>query len=233
MAISRYLLLALVCVSSFGFSQSDTSDELGGWYMYIGANRLSEKWYLHTEAQYRNHEAAPGSIDQLLLRTGLTYRYTNNDRFTGGYAYIANHVYESDRDSPEVEEHRLFQEYLRRGKIGPRIGIEHRYRFEQRWIEDDFALRARYRLMLTYPLNNTVIEKGTWFLATYDELFINTEADYFGLNRFYVATGKQITDNLQLQAGILHQQNSVFGKWNLQFLVLYNMDFRKRSVATP
>ncbi len=200
--------------------------ETGNWLMYFGQNRLSKSISLHTEVQYRNHTLAPVNIEQLLLRTGLNYHFSPNALATGGYGYIASHVFESEQTIPESEEHRIWQQLITTQIIG-RIKFEHRYRIEQRWVNRDYRNRLRYRLMLFIPLNKPSIEKGTLFLGWYDEIFMNTEQVFFDRNRFYGALGYQFNQHTGMQIGMLHQQVNAFGKWYLQFALVYNPDLRK------
>ena len=51
--------------SMFLTAQNDT----GNWLMYFGTNKISDKFSIHSEAQYRNHTISPTNIEQLLLRT--------------------------------------------------------------------------------------------------------------------------------------------------------------------
>ena len=139
--------------SMFLSAQNDT----GNWLMYFGTNKISDNFSIHSEAQYRNHTISPTNIEQLLLRTGLNYHFKPNTSATFGYAHIGNYVYESEQKSPEVEEHRIWQQFLTTNTIG-RVKFEHRYRVEERFIEDDFKMRFRYRLMVFVPLNKQKIE---------------------------------------------------------------------------
>jgi len=61
----------------------------------------------------------------------------------------------------------------------------------------------------------------------YDEIFVNGEQTFFDRNRAYAALGYQINSSTQVQAGLLHQQLSGFGKRYLQFTLVYNPDLRK------
>ncbi len=201
-------------------------DEVGNWIMYFGQNRMSDKWSVHSEVQYRNHTLAPVNIEQLLLRTGLNYHFSPSAFATAGYGYIASHEYESAPSNPESEEHRIWQQLIMINNIG-RIKFEHRYRTEQRWVNGDFKNRLRYRLMLFAPLNKPVIEKGTIFLGIYDEIFINTEQVFFDRNRLYGALGFQANERTGFQIGLLNQRVNDFGKWYLQFAIVFNTDLRK------
>jgi len=204
-------------------------DKTGNWLMYFGTNKLSDKFSLHTEIQYRNHTLTPNNTEQLLLRTGLNYHFSDKAFVTAGYAYIPSYVYESEQDPPETEEHRIWQQFILTNKIG-RVRFEHRYRIEQRWVNQVNKNRFRYRLMLFVPLNKSKIEEKTWFLGFYDEIFVNAKKTFFDRNRLYGAIGYQFDKNIGLQIGMMHQQVNNFGKWYLQLALIFNTDFRKKTV---
>lgn len=203
-------------------------EETGNWVMYFGTNKVSDKFSIHTEVQYRNHTIAPNSIEQLLLRTGLNYHFTEKAFASAGYAYIPSYVYKSDQKAPEVIEHRIWQQFILTNKIS-RIKFEHRYRIEQRVIDQALKSRFRYRLMFFVPLNKPKFEKGCIFVGFYDEIFVNAEKVFFDRNRLYGALGYQLHDNASVQIGILHQQVNDFGKKYLQFAVIFNPDFRNKN----
>lgn len=207
--------------SMFVKAQTDT----GNWLMYFGTNKVSEKFSIHTEAQYRNHTISPTNIEQLLLRTGLNYHFKPNASATFGYAHIGNYEYDSERKSPEVEEHRIWQQFLTTNTIG-RVKLEHRYRLEERFVEDDFKMRFRYRLMVFVPLNRPIIEAGTLYLGMYDELFINDKRNFFDRNRLYGGLGYQYANNMHFQVGLLRQEVQTTAKTFLQFGLIFNRDLR-------
>lgn len=210
--------------SLIGFSQQDN----GNWLMYFGTNKISEKFSIHSELQYRNHTISPTNIEQLLLRTGLNYHFKPNASATFGYAHIGNHVYESVRKSPETEEHRIWQQLLTTNNIG-RVKFEHRYRLEERFAETDFKIRFRYRLMLFVPLNRPKIETGTMYLGVYDEIFINDKATFFDRNRLYGGLGYQHADNIHFQVGVLRQETQTASKTFLQIGLIFNTDLRTKK----
>jgi len=205
------------------FLVNGQQDELGNWVMYFGTNKLSDKYSLHTEFQYRNHKVGP-SVEQLLPRIGLNYHFQSNGILTGGYAYIPSYKFESEQSAPEVTEHRIFEQLILKNSIG-KMNLEHRYRIEQRWVSGDYRNRFRYRLMATYPLNKPKIQEGAFFLALYDEVFINAEFSFFDRNRLYGAMGYQFMDNAGVQVGLLRQTVNSFSKLYLQFALVYNLDF--------
>ena len=204
-------------------AQRPGEDEMGAWYMYFGANKVSERFSIHTEAQFRFYETT-SNFNQMLLRTGLNYHINPNAMATGGYAFIEtdNTFYEFEGEV-DSKEHRIFEQFILKNKVWEFL-FEHRYRLEQRFLDfgetTDTQHRARYRIQMTLPLTNT------FFLNFYDELFINLQDDLFGQNRLYGAVGVNITENSSVQLGYLRNQfaNAVYDR--LQLAVFYNPDLR-------
>ena len=215
-----FILLGLLTVNA----QRPGEDETGAWYMYFGTNKISERFSVHTEAQFRFYETT-SNFNQMLLRTGLNYHINPNAIATGGYAFIDtdNTFYEFEGEI-NAKEHRIFEQFILKNKVWEFL-FEHRYRLEQRFLDfgrtTETQHRARYRIQMTLPLTNT------FFLNFYDELFINLQDDLFGQNRLYGAIGVNITENSSLQLGYLRNQfaNAVYDR--LQFAVFYNPDLRK------
>lgn len=226
--VNQFVVFFSLLILALPASLFAQQEETGNWLMYFGLNRVSDKFSIHTEVQYRNHTVAPVNIEQLLLRTGLNYHFSDKAFVTAGYAYIMSYDFESEQKAPEFREHRIWQQFILTNTIG-RVKFEHRYRVEQRWVEDNYLNRFRYRLMLFVPLNKPKIEKGTLFLGLYDEIFINGKDPFFDRNRLYGALGYQFNKSTSLQVGMLHQRVTDFGKWYLQFALILNPDFRKKE----
>ena len=201
--------------------------ELGNWLMYFGQNRVSDRFSIHTEVQYRLHTVLPTDVEQLLLRTGLNYHITSNAMITAGYGYITSYDFDGDYSMADKKEHRIWQQLIMTNQLG-KIKFEHRYRLEQRWVDQIYSNRLRYRVMAFIPLNRPLIEPGTWFLGIYDEIFLNTEGVFFDRNRLFAGVGYQHSKASSFQLGILNQRITSFGKWYLQFAVVINPDFRKK-----
>ncbi len=178
----------------------------GAWLMYFGSNKITDRFQIHTDIQLRNREIV-GNTDQLLLRTGLKTKLTTNLTSIVGYALI-NYYPATDPKLPSLQnEHRLWQELNTKQRIG-RMNIEHRYRAEERFfsLQSSWKWRFRYRVYLALPLNNKEMDPGTFFLSTYDEIFINRLAPQFSQNRLYFAAGYVLNKDLSFQAGYLFQQ---------------------------
>ncbi len=225
------ILLALLALFMNANAQENGEDEWGAWYMYFGMNRISERFSIHSEAQFRYYETT-SNFNQLLLRTGLNYHINPNAIATGGYAFIKTDAsFEEPTGASDSREHRIFQQFILKNKVWEFL-FEHRYRLEQRFLSSkDFLSdpestntttehRARYRIQMTLPLTDI------FFLNFYDELFINLQDELFGQNRLYGALGVQVTENSSVQFGYLRNQftNAVFDR--IQIGVFYNPDLR-------
>ena len=199
-------------------------DKTGAWYMYFWNTQIKESRIgFQGDVQYRNWNLA-GDLEQLLLRGGITYTPTNaNLRLTLGYAHITSGVYGDSNDTSS--ESRVYQEALLPHKLTDRFHLTHRFRYEQRWVENqDFRTRFRYNIFLNIPLNQSNLTKNAVYLAFYNELFINGErnigndrrVEIFDQNRFYSGLGYGLTDKLRLQAGYMKQTTDLLSKGQLQ-----------------
>lgn len=199
-------------------------DQLGAWYMYFfNAPSKTSQWGVQGDVQYRNWDLG-GDLEQLMLRGGVTWRPQSNDvTFTLGYANITSGEFGSSNDTDT--EHRIYQEALLPQRIGERVYLTHRFRYEQRWVDgQDFRTRFRYALFMNVPFNRPDLKQGAWYLALYNELFINGEKDigtaddveYFDRNRAYGAIGYSLTDTLRTQFGYMYQATDGVDKGQLQ-----------------
>ena len=119
-------------------------DKLGAWYMYFYNTSFDKgPWGVQGDIQHRNFNSF-GDLEQLLLRSGLTYKPQNtNIKFTLGYGHITTGTY-GDSEST-TQESRIYQEALYPVKFGKRFYTNHRFRYEQRFVENqDFRTRYRY-----------------------------------------------------------------------------------------
>ena len=209
-------------------SFAQENDQLGAWYMYFGNFRFSESpWAIHGEAQYRNFNLM-GDLDQLLLRTGLQYNLKSGQAsFLAGYASITSGTLGDNSET--IHENRTYQEAILRQKLG-KLGLMHRYRFEQRWIPNqDFRTRFRYALFLNIPLNEKELsEKGSVYFQIYDEIFINGQktdlvSHLFDRNRIYGGLGYRALKNMAIQFGIMEQTTQSFSNTQLQVSVFHQL----------
>jgi len=195
-------ILVLVLLPLAGYAQSSN---LGNWLIYFGNKKINEKLNWHHEVQYRNYNAI-GDLEQLLLRTGVGYNLTeNNNNLLLGYSYIISENYiGTTTEKVSVNEHRIYQQFITRQSIGS-VQVQHRYRFEQRFIEEDFKLRFRYFLALNIPLNNSDIVDKTVYASLYNEVFLNSKETIFDRNRLYAGLGYRVTKAFRFELGYMNQ----------------------------
>ena len=217
------LFITLLFLSTPASAQVD-EDQTGAWYMYFWNTTFGQSnWGLQGDVQYRNWNLV-GDLEQLLLRGGLTYSPEKaNVKFTLGYAHITSGAFGGN--TVTTSEQRIYQEALLPQQVGTRFYLTHRFRYEQRWVDNqDFRTRYRYNLFLNVPLNQQDLSKNAIYLAFYNEVFINGEREignvngieFFDRNRFYSALGFSLADNLRLQLGYMEQTTNQLSKGQLQ-----------------
>jgi hypothetical protein len=171
-------------------------------------------------------------MEQLMLRSGLTFTPKDSGvMFTLGYANITTGQFGENDDT--FGENRIYQEALIPQKIAKRFFLTHRFRYEQRWVENqDFRTRLRYNLFLNITLNGTELKKGVFYAAFYNELFMNGERsngvsdlELFDRNRTYFGLGYALSSSSRIQVGWMRQETENWTKGQLQFSLHQNLNF--------
>jgi hypothetical protein len=193
-----------------------------GWYAFFGTIKLSGKWSLHTEYQFRRNNLVT-DWQQGLLRVGINYQVNPRVLLRAGYAWAETYAY---GDFPinalgrSFTEHRLFQMVQLSHKEGL-LELQHRFMLEQRFVgryssaavekEDEFPFmhRARYMIRLQAPLKGREIKDKTPYAALYNEIMIgfgkNVTANIFDQNRIGLLLGYRFSKTLRIEAGYLNQ----------------------------
>ena len=193
-----------------------------GWYNLFITKKINEKWSSHAEYQWRRDEFILHG-QQSLLRVGINYKFNPKLLIRAGYAWIETFPYGTiniQAAGKTFTEHRAFQALLLNDQINL-VEIQHRLMLEQRWIgrytkpditkEDDYVYlnRMRYMLRLQMPLCKKIIEDKTFYLAVYDEIFIqfgkNVQENIFDQNRIGALLGYKINKTIKFELGYLNQ----------------------------
>ena len=184
------------------FSVKSQENNIGNWLIYLGNKELNSSLNWHHEIQHRNYNIL-GELEQLLVRTGLGYNVNENNNILLGYGFIdSRNIAIESNEILKVNEHRIYQQFISKQAIG-KIKIQHRYRFEQRFIEDDFKIRYRYFLSLNIPLLKT---NKKYYISAYNEIFIDaSQENTFDRNRIYGGLGYQLNSNIKLELGYMNQ----------------------------
>ena len=224
--IKKWTVLTILLALPFSTINAQESD-FGNWLIYIGSKKINKKWNIHNEVQYRNFNAI-GDLEQLLIRAGLGYNLTeNNNNVLLGYGYILSRNFIGNTDETvNTNEHRIFQQYTTKQKVKS-VSLTHRYRFEQRFIEEDFRLRFRYFLSLNIPLGKKVfdennIDKRKLYLSAYNEIFLNGDSSIFDRNRVYGGLGYKFSKSVRVELGYLNQFLERTGRDQLNIITFVN-----------
>lgn len=214
-------LLVLFLTANVNAQKTDT----GNWFLYFGNQKINNRWNWHNEVQYRNFNFA-GDLEQLLLRTGIGYNLTeNNNNILLGYAYVHSEPYVAGTDDKlETDEHRIFQQFITKQQFG-RVYIQHRYRVEERFLNDDFKMRFRYFVSLNIPINKKEMEKNAIYASAYNEIFLNTEQNQFDRNRLYGGIGYCFSKNIKVEAGIMSQMLANNSRAQFQIMIFNSLPF--------
>lgn len=226
----RNIIFCFIILKAVVITAQTPTAQMGSWAMLFNQTRLHNKWSLHSEVQFRSYDIKPNT-EQLLLRGGINFHFNPHIVFTAGYGWITNYVNDERFLKPQTaNENRLWEQIILKSTLG-RMYIEHRYRFEQRWIETNsrtnYNNRIRYLLRVTIPVNNKEISRKTLFASFYNEVFINLHNVPFDRNRLYGAIGFQFSSSANIQLGYMLQAMGNISKQYLQFGINYNPDLRK------
>jgi hypothetical protein len=215
-----FLLLLLVAANT-----NAQKSDVGNWFAYMGNQKINDRWNFHNEVQYRNFNLA-GDLEQLLIRTGLGYNLSeNNNNVLLGYAYIHSEPYIAGTDDKfQTDEHRIFQQFITKQQFG-RVSILHRYRFEQRFLQDDFKMRLRYSLLLNIPINKKVMEKNAVYASLSNEIFINTQQNHYDRDRVYGGVGYCFSKYIKVEAGVMSQLLPTKSRTQFQIMIFNNLPF--------
>jgi len=227
MKLKKYYFIAtiflLLCTIALHAQKSNT----GNWFIYLGSQKINNKWNWHNEVQYRNFNFM-GDLSQLLVRTGIGYNLTeNNNNILLGYGFINSQKYLSNsNEKVGTNEHRVFQQFITRQNFN-KVFLQHRYRIEERFLPNDFQMRFRYFLGINIPINKPRLEKNAYYFSAYNEIFINAQQNIFDRNRLYGAIGYVFNKNIKMEAGYMLQTLESTNRNQFQIVIFNNIPFNK------
>ena len=215
--MKNQLLIILFLINIFTVKSQENN--IGNWLIYFGNKDLNSSLNWHHEIQHRNYNLF-GELEQLLVRTGLGYNVNENNNVLLGYGFIdSRNIAIESNEILKIHEHRIYQQFISKQAIG-KIKIQHRYRFEQRFIEDDFRLRYRYFLSLNVPLLKT---NKKYYISAYNEIFINaSQENTFDRNRIYGGLGYQLNSNIKFELGYMNQIFNTSSRDQVNVICFFN-----------
>lgn len=251
--LSLFSLIQLpVCAQT---SRINTTNSIG-WFNYFGTIKISSRFSLHTEYQWRRDDYII-NWQQSLLRTGINYQAGKQVLLRAGYGWIETFAYGDiplNAAGRDFTEHRIYEMVQLSSAVG-RTEWNHRWMLEQRWVgkyngpdsdkEDEFPLlhRLRYMARVQLPLKGQTMADHTPYLALYDEIFIgfgeNVNANVFDQNRLGILFGYKLNQHIRAEGGYLQQivqyGRQINGKNIFQYNhgliinLLFNLDVSKKA----
>lgn len=207
------LLAALFLITASSTAQ--TVNQNSGWLFLLNNTKISDKWGAYVDVQVRSADDWK-NVRNFLFRPGVTYYANSNNEFTLGYLLNQTFLHTDGASDNTLTEHRIWEQYVYKQKLST-IGVSHRFRLEQRFIEragnnDLFSQRLRYFVRFILPLqkNKQTFTEGL-YAALQNELFFNLQnkdqlnKKLFDQNRAYLALGYRASKKLDLEIGYLNQ----------------------------
>lgn len=197
-------LITLFMYSNTSFSQVHVFQL---WLDYNQDNKINQKFKFKSDYGVRTQF---GDWRRLHARTAIIYKPNTTFDFRGGLGLF----YTWSKLGNEEFEIRPWQGTLIGWPNWNRFRIQHYVRLEERFginlqgSENNFVFKFRYKLGFSFPVNNSVITDGTFYIPISIELF----ADLTGFN-------EEITnDRLRFELGLGYRLNT-----NLSFVLLYTL----------
>lgn len=203
----------------------------GGWFNLTHTQKLSPKFDLLTDFQFRS----ANNYDYLgtrLLRGAFSYNLSKQHSMALGYAHITDWDMVAD-EKTSIMENRIFQQYIYKNTV-ERLRLNFRVRFEQRFRgpDADFSQRLRLQLGAVIPLiTDEKFTKGLYSLLQ-SEIMFNVQNkelindSFYDQHRPLAAFGYRFNKHIDTEVGYLRmQQRKTSGDIErdlIQFRILTN-----------
>jgi hypothetical protein len=232
----------LVC--GISFSQKTTQNQRD-WFAYIGQYKVSEKWGVQLEAQFRMDNGLEQNL-QNLFRVGGIYYLSQNKNIIGGYALITTF---SPSLNQFFKENRAWEQFqINKKWQNNKNSITHRFRLEQRWVEKltadvslknttNYQNRFRYLNRNLFHLFYLNSENEEIYAVIQDEIFLNIgdnkiNSKFIDQNRFLIGAGFNYNNSTRLELGFMNQfvtssNGSNAMNHTVSFTLFQNLDFYK------
>ncbi|HEX5024923.1 MAG TPA: DUF2490 domain-containing protein, partial [Agriterribacter sp.] len=147
----KYCIAIIFFLSSIvAFSQQR---EPGVWHVVNGLIKLDKNWQTFVTLQLRSNKCIK-DFYYYEMQTGLGYNINPTFSFWAGMGSHNTYFEKGNFSKPIAnQEFRLWQQFTINHAI-QRLRIQHRIRVEERWLSIGYRTRFRYRLNMTFPLNN-------------------------------------------------------------------------------
>jgi hypothetical protein len=207
----REITLLLMLAPTVVLSQNRKLDtNLNTWWIYTGDHPIRGPWGVYAEVQARRSDFA-ATWQQLQLRDAATYRVNAQIQLSAGYVWTRTGLYGGFPASRPALEHRIYQQVTVKQAF-KRIDLDHRYRLEQRWLQNfttGTSYYWRYQDRFRYQAKVSLPVSPHWYLFGGDEIFLSFGPSHgpntFDQNRAMFGIGRKISSFNKLETAYMHQ----------------------------
>lgn len=209
----QFALGALLLATAFWAPEALAVDNNANlWLMYFGDFKVDDTpWGIHFDTQVRRADVGL-SWQQLLIQTGMNYDVNNRIQLGFGHGYMNTYPYGDFPLPRSLDEHRLYEQISIDTPVAG-IALQHRFRLEQRWIENATGPdnrrqenRFAYRIKTRLPIFR---EDSDWGLVLSNEIFANFGGavghNSFDQNRAYGGINYKLSKSCSLDLGFMEQ----------------------------
>jgi hypothetical protein len=204
----------------------------GSWNVLNTELTLSDRWSVFNELQLRSQSFYDDHFYHE-VKGGVSFAINKNFSILVGIGKYTTYSDGGSFKTPVSADEFRFWQQLTMNHYLERLKFEHRYRVEQRWFDDGYRNRFRYRLSIVQPLNNRKMGPKTFYASAFNEVFLTNRAPYFERNRFFAGPGYQLSKWLTIQPGYVYQfdyrDDVGRGKHFFQLSVMIEIDADKNS----
>ena len=225
------LVLFIFLISFLNSLQAQSfQNQFGSWNIINVKLAVNSKWSLFFEPQLRSLSFY-NQFHYYEIKGGATYNLNSNFALTSGIGSYNTYSEGGNFKMPiQQKEIRSFVQLVMKQRLQA-INFEHRYRAEQRFTNNGYRNRFRYRLNAVLPINNKKVVPKTFYASVWNEIFFTNLPAYFERNRFFVGGGYEVNEHVSFQTGYVHQFdykiNDETGRDFFQISVLLNFNLKK------
>ena len=176
-------------------------------------HRLGGLWKVNAKASFLQSLTTPAEaetdrqyqFDQAQVQFFATYSLRTNLKVSGGYYFRIN----DPTETLGSHNHRLAEQFAFVSQVGGRRWAN-RLRLEQRFQDQGYVNRARYRVSFDVPLNGERIDPGEKYLIVSDEwLFSFTSRQSESQNRLYLGIGWFANPERKTEVGVQYRLGGI------------------------
>jgi Protein of unknown function (DUF2490). len=212
------------------------------WAGYYNTIQFNKKWSVVSDAQLRTMDWKE-KWSQLLIRSGLSYTFSERTAVTGGFAFFKNAQY-SRKQLFLKNEFRPWQEFSYQVKCN-KVNLIQRLRTEQRFLQQvinntksnryEYIFRLRYRFEFQVPLKENELK-----LLMGNETMVNpghlNNSLFFDQNRTFAGLHFKLRPETSLQCQYLkifqwRSNTSVLEDQNILRVNIYQQFNFKKNYA--